>query len=378
MAGLVKRGNVYYCRIQYGGNERWISTHQTSERAARKAMERIEAPFLRERETHHLTNQLLDVVKQLAARQLSIEECRGPLAAIESLAREEALRVIDGLLPAPALTAPAVWKSYMETGPDLKPSTLETKRQRFEKFIEWAGDRDVSHIGESDCRAFFRFLGPIKSHTHNNYLSDLSSVWKALPSLENPWGEHLRRRLEVDSKQPFTIDQVRQLLTYCRENGERFWHSAVLISYYTGLRLKDVVMLERSQITADGYLDLLPAKTERSKKRVRIPIRPELARELSCIELKSLKHFFPDQVEIYERRRGVLTVQFGRLLAKAGLSGKGYGFHSLRHTFVTEALKAGVSLKHVQAVVGHTSVELTEGTYYHGERNADLSAYPAL
>lgn len=378
MAGIVKRGKTYYCRLQYGGRETWISTHQTTERAARKAADSIEAVFLREKETRHLTGQLLEVVKLLALRQISVDECAGPLAAIEAQAKREALKIIDSLIPAPALRAAEVWERYMQTTPDLKPSTLETKRQRFSKFIEWAGARDVSALSESDCRAFFRSLGDIKSHTHNNYLSELSSVWKALPALENPWGEYLRQRLEVESKKPFTIDQVRKLLLFCRETGERFWHSAILVSYYTGLRLKDVVMLERSQITADGYIDLVPAKTERSKKRVRIPIRPELQTELAGVELKSLKYFFPDQVAAYERNRGVLTVQFGRLLTKAGLSGKGFGFHSLRHTFITEALKAGVSLKHVQAVVGHTSVELTEGTYYHGEKHADLSAYPAL
>ena len=377
MAGVVKRGNVYYWRGRAGGRETWISTQQTTERAARKAAERIESLFLRERETRHLTDQLLELVKLLASRQISLEECAGPLSALETQARREALELIDGLIPAPGLTAGEVWDRYLETNPDLKPSTLETKRQRFAKFAEWADDRDISSLSESDCRSFFRFLGTIKSHTHNNYLSDLSSIWRAL-SLENPWGENLRQRLEVESKQPFTIDQVRELLEYCRENGERFWHTAIMISYYTGLRLKDVVMLERSQVTSDGYIDLVPAKTERSHKRVRIPIRPELLQELSGIELKSLRYYFPDQVTAYERNRGVLTVQFGRLLKKAGQSGRGLGFHSLRHTFITEALKAGVSLKHVQAVVGHTSIELTEGTYYHGERHADLSNYPAL
>ena len=236
----------------------------------------------------------------------------------------------------------------------------------------------MSSLSETDCRAFLRSLGDIKSHTHNNYLSELSSIWKALPMLKNPWGEHLRQRLEVESKKPFTIEQVRELLAFCRKNNERFWHTAILISYYTGLRLKDVVMLDRSQVTPDGFLDLIPAKTERTQKRVRIPIRPELAAELAGIELKSLKYFFPEEVETYTRSRGILTVRFGRLLKKAGMSGTGYGFHSLRHTFITEALKAGISLKHVQAVVGHTSAELTEGTYYHGEKNADLTAYPAL
>lgn len=378
MAGLVKRGKIYYCRLQHGGRETWVSTHQTAERPARKAADRIESLFLREKATKQLTGQLLEVVKQLASGQLSVAECAGPLAAIEAVARQEALKVVDDLIPAPPLSASELWERYLETKPELKPSTLETKLQRFRKFMEWAGDRDMSSLSETDCRAFLRSLGDIKSHTHNNYLSELSSIWKVLPTLKNPWGEHLRQRLEVESKKPFTIEQVRELLAFCRKNNERFWHTAILISYYTGLRLKDVVMLDRSQVTPDGFLDLIPAKTERTQKRVRIPIRPELAAELAGIELKSLKYFFPEEAETYTRNRGILTVRFGRLLKKAGMSGTGYGFHSLRHTFITEALKAGISLKHVQAVVGHTSAELTEGTYYHGEKNADLTAYPAL
>jgi integrase/recombinase XerD len=43
----------------------------------------------------------------------------------------------------------------------------------------------------------------------------------------------------------------------------------------------------------------------------------------------------------------------------AGLSGKGYSLHSLRHTFATDMLNAGLRLEVLQQLLGHQSVEIT-------------------
>lgn len=43
----------------------------------------------------------------------------------------------------------------------------------------------------------------------------------------------------------------------------------------------------------------------------------------------------------------------------AGLSGKGYSLHSLRHTFATDMLNAGLRLEVLQQLLGHRSVEIT-------------------
>ena len=46
-------------------------------------------------------------------------------------------------------------------------------------------------------------------------------------------------------------------------------------------------------------------------------------------------------------------------LETAGLSGKGYSLHSLRHTFATDMLNAGLRLEVLQQLLGHRSVEIT-------------------
>jgi integrase/recombinase XerD len=50
---------------------------------------------------------------------------------------------------------------------------------------------------------------------------------------------------------------------------------------------------------------------------------------------------------------------FIRYLEKAGISHRGYTLHSLRHTFASELLNAGMRLECVQPLLGHSSIEMT-------------------
>ncbi len=48
-----------------------------------------------------------------------------------------------------------------------------------------------------------------------------------------------------------------------------------------------------------------------------------------------------------------------KTLVRAGLSGKGYSLHSLRHTFATNMLNAGMRLEVLQQLLGHQEIEMT-------------------
>ncbi len=48
-----------------------------------------------------------------------------------------------------------------------------------------------------------------------------------------------------------------------------------------------------------------------------------------------------------------------KILERAGLSGKGYSLHCLRHTFATDMLNAGLRLEALQKLLGHQLIEIT-------------------
>jgi integrase/recombinase XerC len=52
-------------------------------------------------------------------------------------------------------------------------------------------------------------------------------------------------------------------------------------------------------------------------------------------------------------------MMFVKYIDRVGLSHKGYTLHSLRHTFATELLNAGMSLEVLEKLLGHTSLEVT-------------------
>ena len=63
-------------------------------------------------------------------------------------------------------------------------------------------------------------------------------------------------------------------------------------------------------------------------------------------------------------RPRTISQRFGKLARELGLS-KGVTFHSLRHTFATYQLRAGVPMKTVSERLGHAKIETTLSIYGH-------------
>jgi len=60
-----------------------------------------------------------------------------------------------------------------------------------------------------------------------------------------------------------------------------------------------------------------------------------------------------------------LIAMFREVLTSIGIRIDGEGLHNLRHTFVSNAIRRGVSAKRIQVWVGHKSITKTMDTYGH-------------
>ena len=132
-----------------------------------------------------------------------------------------------------------------------------------------------------------------------------------------------------------------------------------------------------------------PKKTKRGKKVLRIPLHPELEKELLKNPGIGNAPLFPSLTERGTGGRMGLSAEFAAIMQKAGVHGeiirhtaKGRGnttksFHSLRHSFNSALANAGIERELRQVLTGHASERMNE-IYTHRELEPLRSAIAAL
>jgi integrase/recombinase XerD len=154
-----------------------------------------------------------------------------------------------------------------------------------------------------------------------------------------------------------------------------------LLSVKAGLRAKEIAALTWSMVTdAEGQvgdtLHLENRATKGQKGGRSIPLHPQLRAALAALRQARAAELEPWHPVIFsERGRGLsaATVQlwFHRLYAALGFAG--CSSHSGRRTFITRAARkaseAGGSLRDVQQLAGHASLNMTQ-RYIEGDSDA--------
>jgi Site-specific recombinase XerD len=198
------------------------------------------------------------------------------------------------------------------------------------------------------------------------------------------------------SRLPFTLEEVGQLLSVAPSQE---WRGLILVAAFTGLRLGDASRLTWGAIDMESELiELIPSKTKRKKRRVRIPIQSDLLFYLQSVRADiqpADSPVFPRLSSVAIGSRSGLSQTFNRIMKEAGVDrGKpsrvvkagektagriNYekGFHSLRHTFTTWLRTAGVSEEDRMSLTGHSTRD-SHAIYSHVDEAALKSAISKL
>jgi len=167
----------------------------------------------------------------------------------------------------------------------------------------------------------------------------------------------------------FTRAEVRQMIDH-KDTSEE-WRGAILLAAYTGLRLGDVVRLNRSHVVNDRLV-IRPAKTKNTLKTLKIPLTPP------CFAWIGDKQgdFFPSLIG---GKPGTLSTTFSRIMKRAGVPReiteagdvvKRRSFHSLRHSFASWLAEADVHADVRQKLTGHSSAGI-HAKYSHHDAALD-------
>lgn len=173
------------------------------------------------------------------------------------------------------------------------------------------------------------------------------------------------------SRETFTRQQITDLLNI----ADREWQGMILLGACHALRLGDAARLTWANVDMERRsLRFFPQKDRKGAKRVEleIPLHPDFEDYLLSLPVGSNRTDGP-LFPALSRKKGNgangLSNTFSRLMAEAGIiresgsdqvTGKGrnvftLGFHSFRHTAISEQANAGVAKERRMRLSGHKS-----------------------
>ena len=391
---LLKRNGRWVIRWRDGGKVKQEATEFAV--GAEGAKEGAEALLAERSQIGRLKSRRDQVAVLLAEREELAEKIR----RLEAAARGEssAPLLLGGLVEA--------WRKSPRRR-DVSAELEEDYAREIARFVKWAGEGvEMAAVDDAMAERYAVELGrQVSGNTYNKHLVTLMATWRAVGRAAgvrgNPWADLPRKRKDTHSRRSLTKEEVTKVLALAE--GEL--RSLVLVGLWTGLRLGDACRLKWDAFKADGAVEVKTAKTGAV---VRLPAAALLS-ELRNVtgghktDIENAKtpikaggddvrsgYVMPGMAAAYGRKstRSEVSKKISALFERAGLTvrekRKGWlqsrptaSFHSLRHTFVTRCVEAGVPVAVVRELVGHTRETMTMH-YAHISAEAMEAALSAL
>ncbi|MEO5913293.1 MAG: tyrosine-type recombinase/integrase [Luteolibacter sp.] len=291
---------------------------------------------------------------------------------------------------------------------DSSEGTIKRYKKSLDVFAAWLGDerklKPLESVTMADIRSWRELLQDEgrAGKTVNKYVKDVGSAFRAairdgLVNF-NPCGalEAVSTEDSMDRK-PFIMAQVVALLG---ASPSVEWRGLILVAAFTGLRMTDAARLRWDSVDMQAsMISLIPSKTKRKKREVRIPIQSDLLeflQERSKSRDPQEPFVLPALSKKKANGRTGLSGAFVEIMAKAKVDrGKAsrasaesdgkiagrtvyeLGFHSLRHTFTSWLRTAGVSEEDRMALTGHSTRE-SHAIYSHTDAEVLRTAIKKL
>jgi integrase len=258
--------------------------------------------------------------------------------------------------------------------PYFTDKTIKVYKTTFKFLEEYFGNIQLAEINRSGLEEYFHKRALDSSiFSARKDLINLSSAFNYAVSngylLTNPCKGI--KRFKLPERQPlfYTKEDFKKLLDVIEDEDLK---DLVIFAVNTGLRQMELIMLEWRQINlTEKFLTLDNNNGHITKsKRIRtIPLNS------ACVEI--LQKRFANKISqnvftLIDKPidQGWLSRDFKHYVVNAGLNPK-LNFHSLRHTYASWLVQAGVSIYIIQQLLGHADISTT--AIYSHLRREDLT-----
>jgi len=236
-------------------------------------------------------------------------------------------------------------------------------------------------ISEEELRQYFLYLKNVRRVSHSSCTVALCGIkffYERTLRQEWPTLELVRSPREKKLPVVLSVEEVGQILGYVRRIKYRVCLGTL---YSCGLRLKEGLHLQVADIDSDR-LQIHVRHGKGGKDRY-VPL-PEVT--LKMLRQYWVTHRHPEWLFPASNFKGWMATEpmnpsgvqkaFRAACKESGLQ-KHATVHTLRHSWATHMLEAGVNLRVIQAYLGHSSPNTT-AIYTHLTRKAEVPAVTAI
>jgi site-specific recombinase XerD len=239
----------------------------------------------------------------------------------------------------------------------------------------------AKHFGRSPD-----LLGPEEVRTFQLHLLERRVSWssfnQAVCALRFLYGTTLGRPEQLPlipyGKRPKTLpsvlapQEVLRLIDAAPTPRDRIF---LQVAYGCGLRLSELIHLRVTDI--DSARMVIQVRQGKGAKDRLVPLSPRLLQELRAYwrRYRPSAWLFPGDKPGQPISGSNLQRRFGQLVQRVGLT-KHCSLHTLRHSYATHLLEAGVDLLTLKTLLGHKTLETT--TRYLHVNSQRLQQTPSL
>ncbi|MCK0125322.1 site-specific integrase [Gelidibacter sp. F2691] len=236
-------------------------------------------------------------------------------------------------------------------------NTVRSYVSSFESFINYYRAKELIAINENDVRNYIlKLVQDGKSDSYiNSAINSIKFYYEIVLGMPNRFYEIERPRKAKTLPKVLSKEDVLKIIG----NTNNLKHKCIVsLLYSSGIRRNELVNLKITDIDSKRMLIRIEA-AKGNKDRYTL---------LSHALLKDLRHYYKHYKPEKYIVEGMYGAQYsgqsiGKIVlnaaAKAGIN---YPVtpHMLRHSFATHLLEAGVDLRQIQVLLGHSSSKTTE------------------
>lgn len=233
----------------------------------------------------------------------------------------------------------------------------------FLSFLQESGRSGVEEVSRQDIAAYVEHEQErdLKINSVRNHLQTVYAFIQYLVDNDIlPW-EILRKKIRVRLPEvlprAIAAEDMRKILAVIETVRDR---ALIMLLLHTGMRIGELLQLKMADIILPERKILLFIGEKNLHGRT-----VYYSRETEHVLKRWIATRDQDSEYLFYGYRGQELSYVGawmimkKAVRKAGLENKGYSLHSLRHTFATNMLNAGLRLEVLQKLLGHLTIDIT-------------------